>query len=54
MMRKGSYAIMPGLARIQLLPPVEPSNYKTREQLMLAVRNAIAEALPPEMKPSAI
>jgi 1-acyl-sn-glycerol-3-phosphate acyltransferase len=54
MMRKGSYAIMPGLARIQLLPPIEPSNYKTREQLMLAVKNAIAEALPPEMKPTAI
>jgi 1-acyl-sn-glycerol-3-phosphate acyltransferase len=53
MMRKGSYAIMPGLARIQLLPPVEPSNYKTREELMLAVRDAIAEALPPEMKPAA-
>jgi 1-acyl-sn-glycerol-3-phosphate acyltransferase len=54
MMRKGSNAILPGLARIQFLSPIEPSNYKTREQLMLAVRNAIAEALPPEMKPTAI
>jgi 1-acyl-sn-glycerol-3-phosphate acyltransferase len=54
MMRKGSYAITPGLARIQLLPAIEPSDYATREELMSAVRNAIAEALPPEMKPAAI
>jgi len=52
MMRKGSSAITPGLARIQLLPPVEPSEYATREELMLAVRSSIAEALPPEMKPA--
>jgi 1-acyl-sn-glycerol-3-phosphate acyltransferase len=51
-MRKGSSAITPGLARVQLLPAIEPTNYETREALMLAVRNAIAEALPPEMKPS--
>jgi 1-acyl-sn-glycerol-3-phosphate acyltransferase len=50
MMRKGSNAITPGLATIQLLPAVEPSAYATREQLMQAVRKAIAEALPPEMK----
>jgi 1-acyl-sn-glycerol-3-phosphate acyltransferase len=54
MMRKGSNAIEPGLARIQLLPPIEPSKYATREELQLAVRRAIAEALPPEMKPIAI
>jgi 1-acyl-sn-glycerol-3-phosphate acyltransferase len=54
MMRKGSQAIKPGLARLQMLPVVEPSKYETREELMLAVRNAIAEALPPEMKPAAI
>jgi 1-acyl-sn-glycerol-3-phosphate acyltransferase len=52
MMRKGSNAIMPGLARVQLLPAVEPSGYATREELMVAVRRAIAEALPPEMKPA--
>ncbi|MEO6805451.1 MAG: lysophospholipid acyltransferase family protein [Edaphobacter sp.] len=51
MMRKGGYAITPGLARVQLLPAIEPSEYATREELMVAVRNAIAEALPPEMKP---
>jgi 1-acyl-sn-glycerol-3-phosphate acyltransferase len=54
MMRKGSNAIEPGLARIQFLPPIEPSKYPTREELQLAVRDAIAEALPPEMKPIAI
>jgi 1-acyl-sn-glycerol-3-phosphate acyltransferase len=54
MMRKGSYAITPGLARIQVLPIIEPSNYETREELMLAVRAAIADALPVEMKPLAI
>jgi 1-acyl-sn-glycerol-3-phosphate acyltransferase len=54
MMRKGSYAITPGLARIQVLPIIEPSNYETREELMLAVRGAIADALPVEMKPLAI
>jgi 1-acyl-sn-glycerol-3-phosphate acyltransferase len=54
MMRKGSSAITPGLARIELLPAIEPSKYATREELMFAVRSAIAEALPPEMKPAAI
>jgi 1-acyl-sn-glycerol-3-phosphate acyltransferase len=54
MMRKGSYAITPGLARIQVLPVVEPSKYETREELMLAVRSAIGDALPVEMKPLTI
>lgn len=51
MMHKGSSAIKPGVARMQLLPAIEPSQYATREELMEAVRSAIAEALPPEMKP---
>jgi 1-acyl-sn-glycerol-3-phosphate acyltransferase len=54
MMRKGSNAITPGLAKIQVLPAIEPSHYATREELLLAVRSAIAQALPPEMKPAAI
>jgi 1-acyl-sn-glycerol-3-phosphate acyltransferase len=54
MMRKGSSAITPGVARIQVLPTIEPSKYGTREELMGAVRNAVAEALPPEMKPAVI
>jgi len=54
MMHKGSSAITPGVARIRVLPAIEPSKYETREELMAAVRSAIAEALPPEMKPAAI
>src|SRR5882757_3377180 len=38
MMHKGSNAIVPGLARIQVLPAIEPSKYATREDLMAAVR----------------
>src|SRR5205807_7309810 len=48
MMRKGSGAITPGVARIQVLPAIEPSKYESREELLAAVRSAIAEALPPE------
>ncbi|MGD0445608.1 MAG: lysophospholipid acyltransferase family protein [Edaphobacter sp.] len=54
MMHKGSSAIKPGLTRMQLLPVIEPSRYETREELIEAVRNAIADALPAEMKPAAI
>jgi 1-acyl-sn-glycerol-3-phosphate acyltransferase len=52
MMRKGSSAITPGLARVRLLPVIESSDYATREELLRAVRNAIAAALPEEMKPA--
>src|SRR5438445_230887 len=52
MMKKGSAAIAPGVARVQLLPVIEASEYATREELIRAVRAAIAEALPEEMKPS--
>jgi 1-acyl-sn-glycerol-3-phosphate acyltransferase len=51
MMQKGSVAITPGVARIQLLPAIDPTDYATREDLLRAVRSAIAEALPEEMKP---
>ena len=51
MMSKGSSAITPGLARVHVLPPIEPAVYETREELLLAVRKAIADALPPEMRP---
>lgn len=51
MMRKGSFALTPGLSQIQLLPPIEPSDYATREDLLKAVRLAIANALPAEMQP---
>jgi len=51
MMRKGSVAITPGVAEVRLLPMIEPGQYETREQLLNAVRRAIADALPEEMKP---
>ncbi len=51
MMRKGSSAITPGVARVQLLEAIDPAQYGTREELMAAVRAAIADALPEEMKP---
>jgi 1-acyl-sn-glycerol-3-phosphate acyltransferase len=51
MMRKGSAAIFPGTARIQLLSAIYPNDYPTRESLMAAVHAAIAAALPPEMRP---
>jgi len=51
MMRKGSAAITPGVAKVQLLPAIEPSRYESREDLLRAVREAIAEALPDKMKP---
>jgi 1-acyl-sn-glycerol-3-phosphate acyltransferase len=53
MMRKGSAAITPGSARVQMLPVIEPADYATREELMGAVHHALAKALPEEMKPVA-
>ncbi len=51
MMRKGSIAITPGVAQVRLLPAIDPAQYETREELLKAVRKAIADALPEEMKP---
>lgn len=51
MMRKGSAAILPGVARVQMLPVIEPKEFETREDLLRAVRARIAEALPEEMRP---
>ena len=53
MMRKGSTAIVPGVARVQVLPVIESSGFGTREDLLRAVRAEIAEALPEEMRPLA-
>lgn len=51
MMRKGSFAVYPGSARVELLPPIQPADYPSREELMAAVHRALAAALPEEMKP---
>jgi len=50
MMRKGSFAVHPGVARVEFLKPIEPRDYATREDLMAAVRRAIDAALPGAMK----
>jgi 1-acyl-sn-glycerol-3-phosphate acyltransferase len=46
MMAKGSMRIHPGTAQIVFHAPVYPANFATREELLLAVRAAIASALP--------
>ena len=51
MMSKGSVWITPGVARVQMLEPIDSKAFATREELMAAVHNALAAALPAEMKP---
>ena len=51
MMRKHSAAMTPGVAKIQVLPAIDPAEYATRDDLMSAAHAAIAAALPEEMRP---
>jgi 1-acyl-sn-glycerol-3-phosphate acyltransferase len=51
MMSKGSVWVRPGVAHVQMLAPIESKAYATREELMAAVHDALARALPVEMKP---
>lgn len=51
LMPKNSMRIKAGVARVQMLPAIWPANFDNREELMCAVRDAIADALPQEMKP---
>lgn len=50
MMRKGSFSIAPGVARVEFLKAIEPGEYASRDEVMAAVRGAIDAALPLEMK----
>jgi 1-acyl-sn-glycerol-3-phosphate acyltransferase len=52
MMHKGSSAITPGVARVQMLAPIDPALFATRDEMRQAVYHAIAAALPPEMQPA--
>ena len=52
MLRKGSAAIRSGTASLTYLPMIDPAHFTSREELMRAVRCAIAEALPIELKPA--
>jgi len=51
LMRKGSSLLTPGAVTIEMLTLIDPKDYPSRELLMAAVRGAISEALPEEMKP---
>ncbi len=50
MMAKGSLRIKPGTARIVFHTPLYPRSFATREELMNAVRSAIASGLPEWMR----
>jgi len=50
MMRKGSAKIYPATARVHMLPAIDSSQYATRDELMVAVREAINAALPQQMQ----
>lgn len=50
MMSKGSVRIRPGTAHVIFHEPLNPAEYETREDLMAAVRAAIASGLPEWMR----
>lgn len=50
MMKKGSMRIDPGTAHVVFHAPLRPADYPSREDLMDAVRSAIASALPEWMR----
>ena len=50
MMAKGSMRIRPSTAHIIFHPPIYPSDFATRDELMKAVRAAIASGLPEWMR----
>jgi 1-acyl-sn-glycerol-3-phosphate acyltransferase len=50
MMSKGSLRIRPGTAHVTFHAPLNPDDYETREDLLAAVRAAIASGLPEWMR----
>jgi 1-acyl-sn-glycerol-3-phosphate acyltransferase len=50
MMAKGSVRLKPGTAHIVFHAPIDPAEFVTREELMQAVRAAIASGLPEWMR----
>jgi 1-acyl-sn-glycerol-3-phosphate acyltransferase len=50
MMKKGSLRIFPGTARVVFHAPIRPHDYSSMEDLMAAVRVAIASGLPEWMR----
>jgi len=53
MMSKGSLRIRPGTAHVVFHRPLNPADFETREDLMAAVRSAIASGLPEWMRTQA-
>jgi 1-acyl-sn-glycerol-3-phosphate acyltransferase len=51
MMAKGSMRVKPGTAHILFHEPLDPSRFASRDNLMAAVREAIASGLPARMRP---
>jgi 1-acyl-sn-glycerol-3-phosphate acyltransferase len=47
---KGSLRIHPGTAHIIFHPPIDPAGFAARDELMQAVRAAIASGLPEWMR----
>jgi 1-acyl-sn-glycerol-3-phosphate acyltransferase len=45
MMRKGSLKVFPGQATVRFLPPLNPADYATKEELMEALRQEMQTAL---------
>jgi 1-acyl-sn-glycerol-3-phosphate acyltransferase len=50
MMAKGSLRIRPGTAKVVFHAPIYPRDHATREDLLEAVRAAIASGLPESMR----
>jgi 1-acyl-sn-glycerol-3-phosphate acyltransferase len=50
LMAKGSFSIKPGKVHMEFHPPIDPTSFATREELMVAVRTAIASGLPEWMR----
>jgi 1-acyl-sn-glycerol-3-phosphate acyltransferase len=50
MMRKGSMKVKPGTAHIVFHEPLDPKQFPTRDELMAAMRDAIAAGLPEWMR----
>ena len=47
---KHRFALRPGIVTVVYHPPIDPKNYADRDELMAAVRNSIASALPEERR----
>lgn len=47
---KGSLRMKPGIANVVFHPPIDPANFSTRNELMQAVRTAVASGLPEWMR----